>query len=121
MTDDLMDRLPAYNRVSIRAVLVSEGQDPSTALAEAGFANPVALSVVVGEAVDLPGGILGDGMTPNLVALLETEQEDGFDTAQPGARSDPGRSVPVPSNPVTTTLPPAFGSQPLAPVRKRGT
>jgi hypothetical protein len=119
MSDNPMDKLPAFNRVSVRAVLVSDGENPSAALADAGFADPVALPVVLGEELDLSGGILGDGITLNLTGVLETETRETSDSG-PGARSgtvvsasDDARS----SGPVTTTLPAAFGMQPLAPVR----
>jgi hypothetical protein len=125
--DNPMDKLPAHNRVSIRAVLVHPGEDPNAALAEAGFANAVALPVVLGDQPDLPGGILGNGITPNLTAVLETEQEDAQGTQpvgrhpvvrQPATRADPDRARS--SGPITTTLPPAYGMQPLAPVRRGG-
>jgi hypothetical protein len=120
--DNPMDKLPAHNRVSIRAVLVHEGEDPSAALAEAGFANAVAIPVVLGEQSDLSGGILGNGITPNLTAVLETEQEEAFDlplgTQPRSAQAAAGASLP--SGPVTAMLPAAYGMQPLAPVRKIG-
>jgi hypothetical protein len=123
MSDDPMDNLPSFNRVSIRAVLVTDGQDPRAALAQAGIINPVAVPVILGDDMDLSGGILGDGITPNLTGVLETDQEDDF-----GVWSDPppnptsARSVPEqPDTPVVTTLPAAFGLRPLAPVvRKPG-
>ena len=91
-----LDKLPAHNRVSIRAVLVHEGEDPSAALAEAGLANAVALPVVLGEQLGLSSGILGNGITPNLTAVLETEPEVGSDLSfggQPGSpRAAPGAS-----------------------------
>jgi hypothetical protein len=109
------------DRVSIRAILVNEGEDAGAALAQAGFADPVALPVVMGDLPDLSGGMLGNGITPNLTAVLETEQDDTSDmsagtksaSAQPAAQAQP-------SGPVTTTLPAAFGMQPLAPVRREG-
>jgi hypothetical protein len=118
MSDNPLDRLPTVDRVSIRAVLVQEGEDPGVALAEAGFADMISVPVVLGEAADPSGGILGDGITPNPLAVLETEQEDGLDQAADA------RSVPVPlvsaaeapSEPSKPNLPPAFGLQPLAPV-----
>jgi hypothetical protein len=125
MSDNPMDKLPAHNRVSIRAVLVHEGDDASAALAEAGFAEAVAIPVVLGEQPDPPGGILGDGITANMIAVLETEQEEDCDATsaaqppvvrQPAAQSRP--STARPSGPVTATLPPAYGMQPLAPVRR---
>jgi hypothetical protein len=125
--DNPMDKLPAHNRVSIRAVLVHEGEDPSAALAEAGFADAVAVPVVLGEQPDLSGGILGNGITPNLTAVLETEQEDAEDVhpvvRRPVVQQSIARFDPDPagaSGPVTITLPPAYGIQPLAPVRRSG-
>jgi hypothetical protein len=127
MSDNPLDRMPSFDRVSIRAVLVDEGEDPGAALAEAGFAEVITIPVVLGEAADPSGGILGDGITPNLAAVLETEQEDGFDPAADPrcvlARAVPVRSVSAaeePSESATTNLPPAFGLQPLAPIRKQG-
>jgi hypothetical protein len=119
MSDNPVDKLPAHNRVSIRAVLVHEGEDASAALAEAGFADTISVPAVLGEHSDLSGGILGNGITPNLTVVLETTQEDESGES-PGAQTDPGqpeRRDVGPSGPVTTMLPPAFGMQPLAPVR----
>ena len=117
-----MDKIPAHNRVSIRAVLVHEGEDPSAALAEAGFADVVAIPVVLGERPDLSSGILGDGITANLTAVLETEQEEASDVS-PGTQPGSARAAPEassPSGPVTSMLPAAYGMRPLAPVRKIG-
>ena len=123
MSDDPMDRLPTFNRVSIRAVLVEDGEDPSHALAEAGFAESVAIPVVIGDDLDLSGDILGNGITPNLTAVLETEIADDEHDAPPASQSGQMRATPeTPLRPgsATTNLPAAFGLQPLAPVRKRG-
>lgn len=120
--DNPLDRLPAHDRVSIRAVLVHEGEDPSAALAEAGFVETISVPVVLGEQPDLPGGILGNGITPNLTAVLETEPEDEFDFSydDPPATARRAADVAPPSGPVTTTLPAAYGMKPLAPVLRRG-
>jgi hypothetical protein len=120
MSDNPLDKLPVHNRVSIRAVLVHEGEDPSAALAEAGFANPIAIPVVLGEHADLSGGILGNGITPNLTAVLETEQDESFDSSPDTPAARPTKADARTSGPVTTVLPAAFGMQPLAPVRKNG-
>ncbi|WP_428489685.1 hypothetical protein [Rhodopila sp.] len=123
MSDNPMDRLPAFNRVSIRAVLVKDGEDPSHALAEAGFAEAVAIPVVIGDDLDLSGDILGNGITPNLTAVLETEIADAGPDAAPATQSGQARAkAKTPPGPgsTTTNLPAAFGMQPLAPVRKRG-
>jgi hypothetical protein len=119
-----MDRVPAHDQVSFRAVLVHEGEDPHAALAAAGIVDAVALPVVIGEEVDLGGGLLGDGRTPNVTAVLETEQEDAFEEpagTQPGsARPADDENGARPSGSVARNLPAAFGMQPLAPVRSRG-
>ena len=49
--DNPLDRIPAFNRVSIRAVLVNEGEDPGPALAEAGIVNPIAIPMVLGDTI----------------------------------------------------------------------
>jgi hypothetical protein len=122
MTNDPTDKPPAFNRVSIRAVLVHEGDDPTEALAKAGFSDVISIPVILGDDPHLSGGILGNGITPNLVAILETEQEDAIED-EPGTQPDPSRSASEaapPSTPATANLPAAFGIRPLAPVRKRG-
>lgn len=123
MSDDPMDKLPTFNRVSIRAVLVEEGEDPSPALAQVGFAEAVAIPVVLGEDLDLSSGILGDGITPNLTAVMEAEIEDDEANAAPASPPGQAQAAPDPqprSQLITTNLPAAFGVQPLAPVRRRG-
>jgi hypothetical protein len=120
MSDNPLDKLPAHNRVSIRAVLVHEGEDPSAGLAEAGFVNAIAVPVVLGEHADLPSGILGNGITPNLAAVLETEQDESFDALSDTPAARPTTADARTSGPVTTVLPAAFWMQPLAPVRKIG-
>jgi hypothetical protein len=122
MNDDPMDSIPNFNRVSIRAVLVTDGQDARAALAKAGIVDPVALRVVMGD--DQSGGFLGNGITPNLTGVLETEQEDDFDLlsdSAPIATSATPASEQQPDEPVVTMLPVAYGLRPLAPVvRKQG-
>ncbi len=76
MSNNPLDRLPAYDRVSIRAVLVQDGEDPSAALAEAGIFDPIAIPVMLGDGADLSGTLLGDGITPNLMAVLEIVRND---------------------------------------------
>jgi hypothetical protein len=123
MSDDPMDRVPASDRISIRAVLVRDGEDASAALAAAGIVDAVALPVFVGEGVDLSGGILGDGLTANPIAVLETEQEEASKSSSGGQPVSSARSsgdTAQRAGPITTTLPAAFGMQPLAPVRSLG-
>ena len=127
MSDNPMDRLSSFDRVSVRAVLVHEGEDPTAALAAAGIIDAIVVPVVMGDDLDLSSGILGNGITPNLTAVLETEQQD--DTFDDGDGSQQGSTQPsaqpstgaAPSSgPATTMLPAAYGIQPLAPVRSSG-
>ena len=70
---------PTISNTKCRVTLVHEGEDASAALAEAGFAETISIPVVLGEQPDLPGGILGNGITPNLTAVLETGPDDAAD------------------------------------------
>jgi hypothetical protein len=45
MSDTPPDRIPNFDRVSIRAVVVEDGEDPSQALAAAGIVDPIALPI----------------------------------------------------------------------------
>lgn len=122
MTDNPLDSMHRFDRVSVRAVLVHDGEDPTAALSEAGIIDPIAIPVLIGEDLHPSGGVLGDGITPNLTAVLETEQEDDFDSSpytQPKTARR-GQATAQPDQPGTTTLPAAFGMQPLAPVRRFG-
>jgi hypothetical protein len=127
MTDNPLNRIPSFDRVSIRAVVISDDEDPSQALSEAGIFDPIALAVAFGE--DEPDLSFGDGITPNLTAVLEPDEEvDEFEfTDQPaGIQHSPSHSGPTRSGlsqqtrTATVTLPAAYGAQPLAPVRPRG-
>jgi hypothetical protein len=118
LTDDPLDSLSSFDRVSIRAVLARDGEDPSAALAAAGIFDPIAIPVIIGDDPHPTGGILGDGITPNLIAMPETKYEGGFDplpyrqqlVAQRGTAAKPSyRSG-------TRMLPAAFGLRPLAPI-----
>ncbi len=122
ISDNPLDRIPAHDRVSIRAVLVRAGEDPGPALARAGIFDPIAIPVVVGDSADLVGGILGDGVTPNVTAVLETDHQDAFDHARFGQPTDAGSQFDParPARPATVTLPAAFGFRSFAPVRRLG-
>ena len=114
VSGNAIDTPSAVNRVSIRAVLASDGDDVTQALAQAGIVEPVAIPVQV----DQGGGFLGDGLTPNLTGVLEQDEADddgpeaGTDTPQAAA----GAST---AQPGTVMLPPEHGMQALAPVRRR--
>ena len=122
MTSDPPGTLPAYNRVSIRAVLVHEGEDPSAALAAAGLVNAVVVPVVLGDASGQPAAGQRGGIVPNLPAVLQFDAAGSFAApfgSQPVATSIASASIPAPA-PVTQTLPAAFGGKPLAPIRRPG-
>ncbi len=135
MNDDLLDRIPSFDRVSIRAVVVADGEDPGHALSQAGIFDPVAVAVAFGESP--PDGSFGDGMTPNVTAVVEYDPpeasdllggdcEDGshhrsVNTRDGGAGPDPGTARQVdagqpPAKSLAVNLPAVYGLQPLAPV-----
>ncbi len=121
MSDNPLDRLPAYDRVSIRAVLVHDGEDPSAALAEAGIFDPIAIPVILGDGGGVSGPLLGDGITPNLMAVLETARTGGFaagrgDRRESGTAAQPGIRPTVLIK--TVTSPPAFGRRSWAPIQR---
>jgi muramidase (phage lysozyme) len=121
MSDNPLDRIPAHNRVSIRAVLVRAGEDPAPALLAAGITDPIAIPVVLG---DDPHafGMLGDGRTPNLIGVLETNGPHGYDAPPVNRpnRSAPRPDVERPAEPSTTTAPATFGLPSFAPIRRVG-
>jgi hypothetical protein len=117
------------DRVSIRAVLATSGQDVAKALAENGIFDPVEIPFMYADESFAGGGMIGDGCTPNVTATLELDRTGELDGSDPsGAEPEPSRLSPdwpkdgeqgeaaAPRR--TTTLPAAFGIKPLAPVRK---
>jgi hypothetical protein len=120
MSDNPMDDLPSFNRVSIRAVLVTDGQDPKAALAAAGIFDPIAIPVVLGEGSSLSGGILGDAVTPNLTAVLEPDREDEWASSSPSSNRTSAAPPPEQRENTVGTVPPeALGRRPFAPVGGR--
>ena len=120
MEDDLAQRFAKANRVSIRAVLVSDqGVDIHAALAKAGIFEPVAIPVLLGDKPNLSSGILGDGITPNVTGMLEPDAPEArhVEPARPEPKASSFRKRYQP--PPTANLPAAFGLKPMAPVRKR--
>jgi hypothetical protein len=133
MSDNPLDRIPSFDRISLRAVVVAEGEDPGPALTAAGISDPIALPIAFGESP--PDRSFGDGFTPNVTAVLEFHEPevDGSGStsgtfgsaadipassagAQAGAEGAVSDDVP-PFRPATTNLPGAYDMQPLAPVR----
>jgi hypothetical protein len=125
VSENLLKQIHEFDRVSIRAVLVANGKNPNHELANAGIHESVAIPVSAGSEQDPTGGILGDGYTPNLTGVLETQYQDnpdhGFASAsshlQMNESSQQNNDDP-PARSGTTTLPPAYGLQPFAPVRR---
>ncbi len=128
MSNNPLDRIPGFDRVSVRAVVVMEGEDPGPLLAAAGIVDPVAVPVVFGE--DAPDRRFGDGLTPNVSAVVEfdertEDEEDGpadVDASSEGqsARSRSAATDVQPLGSGTSSLPAAYGMTPLAPVRRTG-
>ncbi len=124
MEDDLAQRFAKTNRVSIRAVLVTDqNADVQSVLTQAGIFDPAVIPVVLGDTPDLSGGILGDGVTPNLMGTLEQDApnahqaEPAFNKPKASKKGFRARYQPPP----TANLPAAFGLKPMAPVRRRPT
>ncbi|MFL5283721.1 MAG: hypothetical protein ACJ8AW_22710 [Rhodopila sp.] len=113
MTDDAAGNRPVGNRVSIRAVLAFDGEDVTQALSQAGIFDPVVVPATLGDAEDPPGGILGDGFTPNLTAAVEPGN------SQPDAETDLGAVEPAQqgNEAATNEAPVAVKVQSFAPIR----
>jgi hypothetical protein len=128
MSGNPLDRIPGFDRVSVRAVVVMEGEDPGPLLAAAGIVDPVAVPVVFG--ADAPDRRFGDGLTPNVSAVVEFDERPEDEGDEPSdvdesAGSRPARSPSAatevqPFKSDTSTLPAAYGMTPLAPVRRSG-
>jgi hypothetical protein len=112
-----LDRIHPADRLSIPAVLVSDGEDPGPALAEAGIYDPIALPVTFGE--DEPTISFGDGITENLTAVLETTPVGATLRAQTHA-ARPAAADAGQTGLASANLPPAYGLRPLAPIGPRG-
>lgn len=120
MDDDSLQRFAAASRVSLRAVLIEDGQDPGPALAQAGIFDPVAVPVVLGEDAAVAGGIMGNGMTANLSGTLETEEPAVWSAS--GLDGTAWRDAEVPGESAWDgeTLSTAGGRRPIAQVRQLG-
>lgn len=118
MTDDPATGGPNSNRVSIRAVLAFDGEDVTQALSQAGIFDAVAVPATFGDAGDPPGGILGDGITPNLAAEIELDEPAGLSPDAEVDQAPTGVKQP-PNQPVTAGAPTVHGAQSFAPRRRR--
>lgn len=121
MNDDPLEQIPSFDRVTIAAVLASDGEDVSEALAEAGIFDAIELRISFDGDLDASGVLLGDGFTPNLTAVVEFEQPQD----EPDWQSSGSDSGWLATNAVqdtaseTSSLPAAYGMKPVAPVRRR--
>lgn len=119
MNDDASGNIPAWNKVSLRAVLVDGNGHPGAALQEAGIFGPVAVPVVFRDDDDLPSFILGDGMTPNLAGILVADADEDLGAAPVGgAPARPDRTGADAAAVATAT--PAFGYRSFAPINPNG-
>jgi hypothetical protein len=122
MSDDPLDRLPNFDRVSIPAVLVHEGEDPGPALQEAGIVDAIAVPVIFDDDPYSPDGFFGDGITDNLPAVLEQAEVENDEDPAYASHAERGHQQPdaITSRAATVARPPAaFGSRPLAPIRRK--
>lgn len=124
MSDDAAGRFAGVNRVSIRAVLARDGEDVSEALLKAGITRPVPIPVALGDGDGEPGGFLGGAGTPNLTGVVELDAPMGSGELTAGAGEEDAAEAPAGISEVgggrSVSLPPAYGLQPLAPVRRPG-
>jgi hypothetical protein len=122
VTDNPLDQIPEFDRISLRAVLVTGNTDPTEALNAAGIYDPVVLPVIL----DNGAGDVGNALTPGIRAVLEFQDPEPL--AQPQDPDPPTASEPSsaaspaaasPTAPRTAMLPATSFGRPLAPVRPR--
>jgi hypothetical protein len=118
MTDDPVTGGANSNRVSIWAVLAFDGEDVTQALNQAGIFDPVVVPATFSDAGDPRGGILGDGITPNLTAEIEAAEPASFTPDAETLPAPTGMEQPSDQT-VTADAPTAYGAQPFAPIRRR--
>ena len=119
MNDDPIDCVPSFDRVSVAAVLVREGEDATSALSDAGIIDPIVVEVMFDDGQQMPPDPFGGGITANLTAVLEMEQTDQRPDEQSSRGATGNVAIRGPSG-TSANLPPAFGGRPLAPVRPGG-
>ncbi len=117
MAGDFSDRLAAANRVSIRAVMASQVQDMRQALLDSDILDPVTIPFALDDGAPDSAAGLGDGMTPNLQAILEMGEAEPPDSDE-WPQDVPAQPLQTPSA-ATTTTPAAYGQRALAPIRRR--
>jgi hypothetical protein len=122
--EEAAQRLIQSERVSLRAVVVPEGQDVTPYLREAGIADPVSLPFA-----PIGNGASAAGMTAIWTSDVTAELDFGddgdpdspmpFTSEQDNTASNSDELVPTEKSFQTMNLPEAFGMRPLAPVRRR--
>lgn len=127
--EDTAQRLIEAERVSVRVVVVADGEDPTPHLLKAGIVDPVIVPFAWADD-ERSAGMMGDGRTSGVTATLEFDDEAGESFAQhadpadrPAVNPPSGSNLVSGSDPVSETrtvqLPEAFGLKPMAPVRRR--
>ncbi len=123
--EDPARRLIESEQVSVRAVVVPDGEDPTPYLLKAGIVDPVAIPFTWGDD-QMAARSMGNGWTDAVPATLvfddDSDDEDGgFPQDAEFRQSPPERPAPPASasQPRTVQLPEAFGARPMAPVLRR--
>ncbi len=123
MNDDTADRQAKADRVSIRAVLVPDGEDATKALVESGILEPVTIPFICADESFASGGMMGDGRTPNVVATLELDQDEAADAvlgvSQPGQQTNATAASTQAAVPRATTPGSTISPRSFAPIRER--
>jgi hypothetical protein len=86
--ENTAQRLIASDQVSVRVVVVAEGQDPTPHLLEAGIVDPVVVPFAWAD-TQASAGVMGDGSTTSVSATLEFDEAD-----QSASRQDTGTATP---------------------------
>ena len=121
MSDDPLDRIPAFDRISVPAVLVQDGEDADAALNDAGIPDPVAIPVLIGEVSGPFDGSADHQIERGLTGAFEVTVDDWPSAPAPSVTDrflehDSYKEL-APRR--TANLPDAFGSRPIAPIRIR--
>ena len=120
-SNDPASRLTKANRLSVRAVVVPHGWSAAKALVENGIYDPVAIPLTFADELSANGAGLGGGWDPAVIATLEPD-DTGLSASTPGpsqTASDPTEDADRASPAPPSTSGGVFGTNSLAPVRKR--
>jgi len=121
--EDAAQRLLQSERVTVKAVMVADDEDPAPHLLAAGIVEPVSIPFAFDDDGATPAS-MGDGWTPGVTGILEFDDEGGadsppFDAAEENLPSTQDDGEPEEPRERTANLPGAFGMSPMAPVWRR--